>query len=797
MQNQFSSDSSAGLMNELSTKEVEIRIEGNGNEEDGRDRGNTKSSNSTANYASSFGGVTSQESSAVSPSRQISVGKNYPLKDFSKEEVELINIEIGNIRKSLSVKGYAHLNVDGLADDGTEVDESAKESISEFNEIEVTPWSKKDEKLWHVLGDVIIGILAYICLMFLFGFDLALPDGPLWALIFLWFCSFTAGNLGEQFGIPSLLSQLIIGLVLRNLPGNEVFLNLPVSWSNQIKAFGLCTIFLRSGLELDLPAIIKQGLVAARLTCLPGIVEAFVVGGVANAVFDMPMSLSISLGFILAAVSPAVVVTGMFDLQKKGLGIDKGIPSLVVAAASFDDVVALTGFSVAIGTAIPAGHNPILSYLHAPIEVFGALILGVMFGHLIGCTIMWNKHWKRTLILFISGLAVMYFAVHFHYNSMGALGSLIIGLVSSKCWKEGRCGSLSLPPNEHWVHEVEFEVAKVWRYLAQPLLFSVIGASIAFDEMSPSTIPNAVIVIACGVVVRCITASSVTFGAGLTVKERIFIGMSWIPKATVQAALGSIPLTLIEESMEGEKDYDEYKKWGEEILVTAVFAILITAPIGVICIDYFGPRWLHKTEIGGEEKGDHDNSTWILREARRRVKEEDVQITSAIKAAAFFEQFRQEMEAASVLANEGRLTESRESILKCKEAGKAMEDVVNKMGSDFPISDLFDLTPKFMAPNLNVDRDTGLIVRQDEEIEKEEVRFKDVISVMRRASGSSLGYIMNARRESGAGLNPTRRKSSESPNVRKSLQGTKVDEESKGRSMPVRKSLTEKMAGIF
>lgn len=99
----------------------------------------------------------------------------------------------------------------------------------------------------------------------------------------------------------------------------------------------------RSGLELDLGALKRAGGAAVRLTACPGVVEAMVVGGMAVAVWDMPIALGLTLGFVLAAVSPAVVVTGMFDLQKRGYGVKKGIPSLIVAAASFDDVLAITG----------------------------------------------------------------------------------------------------------------------------------------------------------------------------------------------------------------------------------------------------------------------------------------------------------------------------------------------------------------------------------------------------------------------------------------------------------------------
>lgn len=108
-------------------------------------------------------------------------------------------------------------------------------------------------------------------------------------------------------------------------------------------------------MELDIGTLRRTGGAAVRLTVCPGIVEAVVVGALAVAIFKMPIALGLTLGFILAAVSPAVVVSGMFDLQKRGWGVRKGIPSIIVAASSFDDVVAITGASSSRPLSIHAG----------------------------------------------------------------------------------------------------------------------------------------------------------------------------------------------------------------------------------------------------------------------------------------------------------------------------------------------------------------------------------------------------------------------------------------------------------
>jgi len=140
-----------------------------------------------------------------------------------------------------------------------------------------------------------------------------------------------------------------------------------------------------------------------------------------------------------------------------------------------------------------------------------------------------------------------------------------------------------------------------------------------FRRLPPSTIPQAILVTFIGVCVRTPVALLSTYGVGLSLKERLFIALSWIPKATVQAALASVPLDMVLDSMsEADEGYAEYVKWGKDILTTAVFSIILTAPIGLIVIAQLGPAWLTQDVSksqheqgddahGAHHKGKHDN----------------------------------------------------------------------------------------------------------------------------------------------------------------------------------------------
>lgn len=614
-------------------------------------------------------------------------------------------------------------------------------------------------KIYRHIGLGVMFCLAWAGVIFCLGFDFTVGQGPLFAVVLLWGLSTIAAHISESLGCPGLLAQLLTGIILRNLPGDEDFLYLPKDWSVKIKAIGLCCIFLRSGLELDIPMIMRQGGIAARLTVCPGVTEAIIVGVASMFIFEMPFEVAVVLGFVLAAVSPAVVVSGMFDLQHRGYGIKKGIPSLIVAAASFDDVVALTGFSICIGSAIPSDHDAILGYMHAPIEIIGALVAGLIFGAICGCTIAWDTHWKRVAIILSSGFFVMMIAVHYHYSSMGALGCLCIGVVAAKCWMDALCGSLSLPENTHWHHEVEHDVAKIWKYVAQPLLFSVIGSSVDFSTIESSTIPKAIGVILIGATFRVCTAFGVTYGNNLTLKERLFIGLSWIPKATVQAALGALPLTMVESSLDkSDPDYNDYVAYGQNILVTAVFSILITAPIGIIVIDKFGPTWLEHTDPA-EFDHEHGEPKWVRSEAIRRVQEEALTELYHSLAKDFFIQLTDEVEC---LKSPTLSEHDKAAILrKLTEGVLACHQVVNEQGANFPCRKLYELSPSYLPPtHKTLDIVSGEIIWHDETSSRIEKQQSEIL-VNRRRANSDIdgGPTSPAREQMGNSIDVVRRNS--------------------------------------
>ena len=438
----------------------------------------------------------------------------------------------------------------------------------------------------QILSILLISSLVYAALYVAFG-DVFLPFKLGWSLLLLLGASHFAAQVCTKIGIPPLLGMLISGIVLRNVPGGIIG-GLTKSWSSGIRASGLSLILLRSGLEMDLNQVRNLGSITLRLTMLPACMEALASGLASVGIFNMPIFLGLSQGFILAAVSPAVVVTGMLSLQENEIGTAKGIPSLVIAAASLDDVFAITGFSLFIGLAVPHG-TLLWNIIQGPLNVAFGIIGGVIAGYLISHGDLFDYRWKKVTALVAAGMALMFTAKKFHFPGAGPLASLITAVVAQQAWRKHETNFFPGIETCDMLHQIEHDLALIWRVVSQPLLFAVIGSEIDFDKIPSSTLPKALAVTMIGVILRIPVAYMAVSGGYYTNLEKAFIALSWLPKATVQAALASVPLELIEEY---KKDDPKYFGWGEDIVTVAVVSIILTAPLGVFIINNLGPKWL-------------------------------------------------------------------------------------------------------------------------------------------------------------------------------------------------------------
>lgn len=446
------------------------------------------------------------------------------------------------------------------------------------------------------VGILCIFLLLYAGLFLAIG-DTFLPgdQGAAWAVLIVWLGGHIGAFLSELVGIPAPIGMICVGLFLRNVSNAVLISGLKPSWSKEIRGAALAIIFLRSGLELDLQIFKKIGIPAVKLLFVPGLIEAFFDGGLAIALFGFSPLFGFALGFILKAIGPALVIQLMFELQQKRLGTANNMPTVVVAAASFDDMVAITGYTIFINIAVQGDTNKGWHIAQGPLSVVFGVLLGLIAALLCSITLLWNNVWKRVGVLIISALAMKYFFDEFHFESGGALAALTLGLVVKELWRRKLPKYLADKREEpqEIIRDAESAVVFIWRFILMPLLFTLIGTSILFSTLDTTTISKACILVISGLGVRMIATLLVMKTCGYSWKECLWFAIAWTPKATVQAALGGLPADAAARAYPpGNPQHKKYQQWGSDALTTSVFEILISGTLGSLLVHWLSPLLL-------------------------------------------------------------------------------------------------------------------------------------------------------------------------------------------------------------
>jgi len=371
--------------------------------------------------------------------------------------------------------------------------------------------------------------------------------------------------------------------------------------SRTLRSICLTVILLMAGLELDPHALMKLSAMVVRATFIPCFVEAIVVAILSNLLLGFPWTVGFMLGFVLAAVSPAVIIPCLMSLSQRGYGVEKGIPTLVIAACSADDVVAISGFGIFMGLTFSAGEPLWKLILHGPIEV----VIGVAFGIFWGYLAQWipNKDhhhvaFFRWLIMLAGGLIALFGAHLIHYDGAGGLATIIMAFVASIQWRKEGWG-------DH--NPVSKTFKRMWIIL-EPVIFALIGTEIQVDKINPATLGLSILVLVLALVIRMIGTYFAVCGGELNRREKVFMAFAWMPKATVQAALGPIFLDRVKKVTEEQwlvlGDKQLWTEMGNDILTLAVLSILITAPLGAVSILGLGPKLLSTNQKKCENDSD-------------------------------------------------------------------------------------------------------------------------------------------------------------------------------------------------
>ncbi|XP_055014042.1 sodium/hydrogen exchanger 9B2 isoform X2 [Boleophthalmus pectinirostris] len=410
-----------------------------------------------------------------------------------------------------------------------------------------------------------------------------LPEGNLFGITIIFLCALIGGKLVELIRLPGLppfpplLGMLLMGFLLRNIPVVTQAVHVNYKWSAALRNIALAVILARAGLGLDPLALKKLKSVCLRVSVGPCMIEACTIALVSHFLMGLPWVWGFILGFVLGAVSPAVVVPSMLLLQKEGYGVEQGIPTLLMAAGSFDDILAITGFTTCLGMAFATG-STWYNLLRGVLEVAGGTVAGILLGFLIQYfPSVDQKHlvMKRSfLVLGLSIFSVFGSAVA-GFPGSGGLCTLVLAFLAGIGWGAPKA-------------RVEEVVSWVWDVF-QPLLFGLIGAEIRIAALEGHAVGLGIASLLIALLVRILFTFVCVLCAGFNLKEKFFIALAWMPKATVQAAIGSTAL-----DMARAKGDEQLQKYGMDVLTVAVLAILFTAPIGAIIIGLSGPRLLQK-----------------------------------------------------------------------------------------------------------------------------------------------------------------------------------------------------------
>ena len=388
------------------------------------------------------------------------------------------------------------------------------------------------------------------------------------ALIFL--CGMLLGKIFSLLKLPSLIGLIIIGIILGpyclNLLDDSI-----LSISADLRELALIIILTRAGLNLDIEDLKKVGRPAVLMCFVPASFEIIGMILIAPKLFNISLLEAALMGSVVAAVSPAVLVPKMLKLIDEKYGTNKSIPQLLMAGASVDDIFVIVLFA-SFTSLVKGGSISALDFVKIPTSIVFGLLLGVIIGLILSK--FFTKYHMRDSAKVVIILSISFILVTIE-NSISKVFSGIIGF--SGLLAVMSMGAYLKKQKEELSKRLSLKYSKLW-VAAEIMLFVLVGAAVNISYALKTGLTGIILIF--GVLIfRMIGVLVSLIKTKLNKKERIFSMIAYCPKATVQAAIGSIPLALGFAS-------------GEIILTIAVLAILITAPLGAFGIEFFYKRLL-------------------------------------------------------------------------------------------------------------------------------------------------------------------------------------------------------------
>lgn len=378
------------------------------------------------------------------------------------------------------------------------------------------------------------------------------------------------GWICRKIKLPSLLGMLITGIVLGPYVLNMLDIKL-LGISADLRKIALIIILTRAGLGLDLTSLKKIGRPAVLMCFVPATFELAGMLLLAPRLMGMSLLEAAVMGAVLAAVSPAVVVPRMVKLMEEGYGVKEGIPQLILAGASVDDVYVIVLFSTFSGMMQGEGAS-VIRFVNIPVSIILGIIIGLTIGVLLAFYFQ-KVHIRDTAkVLIILGISFLLAAAEDSLTTPVTFSALIAIMFIGVGLQRKR---------EAVAKRLAVKYGKLW-VAAEVFLFVLVGATVNIGYLGRVGV-RALLMIAGALLFRMAGVWVCLLGTGLKTGEKAFTMLAYTPKATVQAAIGGIPLAL-------------GFACGDTVLTVAVLAIVLTAPLGAFAIDLSYRKLLTKNE---------------------------------------------------------------------------------------------------------------------------------------------------------------------------------------------------------
>lgn len=394
------------------------------------------------------------------------------------------------------------------------------------------------------------------------------------SLSFIFLVGLAMGAICQKLKLPRIIGMLATGIVLGPYVLDLLDPSI-LSISSDLRKMALIIILLKAGLSLNLEDLKKVGRPAIMMAFVPATFELIGYLVFAPLILGITRVEAAVMGSVLAAVSPAVVVPRMVQLMENKYGTEKAIPQMIMAGASCDDIFVIVLFTTFLSMA-QGGSADIKAFVNIPISSILGIILGAIVGYLLYLffeTAYAKKHYVRNSmkVIIVLGFSFLLIAIEGWLEGKIAVSGLL-AVVSMACVLKMKCTSFVSK-------RLSEKFGKLW-FAAEVILFVLVGAAVDIRYTLDAGLA-AVAMIFAALIFRSFGVWLCTVKTSLTLKERAFCVIAYLPKATVQAAIGSVPFAA-------------GLPCGKIVLSVAVMAIIITAPLGAFGMDFTYKKFLHK-----------------------------------------------------------------------------------------------------------------------------------------------------------------------------------------------------------